>query len=125
MMFDPSPFIFFAEAAKAAGGDGAGAWLTLLTLWLPLIVIFYFILIRPQRRERQRREAMLSGIKKDDRVLTIGGIYGVVTNVNRDGQEASVTLRVDESNNVKIRVALSAIARVFNAEQAADSPPKG
>ncbi|MGQ9912724.1 MAG: preprotein translocase subunit YajC [Thermogutta sp.] len=124
MMLNPSVPIFFAEAANAAGGDGTGAWLTLLSLWLPLIVIFYFILIRPQRRERQRREAMLAGIKKDDRVLTIGGIYGVVTNVNRDGQEASVTLRVDESNNVKIRVTLSAIARVFNAEPAADSPPK-
>ncbi len=108
----------FAEAGAAPGGDGAGAWLTLLSLWLPLIVIFYFILIRPQRRERQRREAMLAGIKKDDRVLTIGGIYGVVANVNRDGPEPSVTLRVDEGNNVKIRVALSAIARVFNAEPA-------
>ncbi|WP_460182559.1 preprotein translocase subunit YajC [Thermopirellula anaerolimosa] len=124
MMFDPNAFMVFAEAANAPGGDGAGAWLTLLSLWLPLIVIFYFILIRPQRRERQRREAMLAGIKKDDRVLTIGGIYGVVTNVNRDGQEASVTLRVDESNNVKIRVALSAIARVFNAEQATETPSK-
>jgi preprotein translocase subunit YajC len=48
-------------------------------------------------------------------VLTVGGIYGVVTNVQRDQQR--VTVRVDESNGTKLRLNMSAIARVLTAEE--------
>ena len=57
---------------------------------------------------------MLGALKKNDRVITAGGVYGVVTNVHREADE--VTLKVDESSNVKLRVTLSSIARVLGDE---------
>jgi preprotein translocase subunit YajC len=83
----------------------------------PFIIIgflFYFLMIRPQKREQSRRQIMLDAVKKNDRVVTIGGIYGVVTNVHREADE--ITLKVDEATNTKIRVTLSSIARVLGDE---------
>lgn len=102
---------FFAEAAS---GNTSSGVLMMLTLWIPLILVFYFLLIRPERKERARRQAMLQALKKNDRVLTVGGIYGVVTNVHREANE--VTLRVDDATNTRIRCTLSAIAQVLGEE---------
>ena len=88
-----------------------------LITWGPLILIgflFYFLLMRPQKKEQARRRMMLSGIKKNDRVVTAGGIYGVVTNVRAEDDE--VTIKVDETTNTKLRVTLSSIGRVLGEE---------
>jgi preprotein translocase subunit YajC len=95
---------------------------SLLVSLLPFIAIaflFYFMLIRPQRREQVRRQAMLAALKKNDRVVTIGGIYGVVTSVRREKDE--VIIRVDENNDTKIRVQVGAIGRVLEAEDSNES----
>jgi preprotein translocase subunit YajC len=91
------------------------------TLW-PILVIgllFYLLIMRPQRREQSQREVMLTNLKKNDHVVTIGGIHGVVTNVRREVDE--VTIKVDEATNTKLRVSLSAIARVVAEEPSAES----
>lgn len=111
--------ILFAQeaAADADAGQKAQEVPSILPSLLPLIIIFvvfYFLLIRPQRKEHVRRQEMLSAIKKNDKVITIGGIYGVVTNVNRDADE--VTIKVDESTNTKLRMSLSSISRVLGEE---------
>ena len=96
------------------GGGEAAPTSNLFSMLLPFVAIFalfYFILIRPQRREQARRQTMLSAVKKNDRVLTAGGVYGVVANVNRDADE--VTVKVDEATNTKLRLTLSSIARVL------------
>lgn len=85
-----------------------------LAPWLVVFFVFYFLLILPQRREQSRREQMLSAVKKNDKVLTSGGLYGVVTNVDREADQ--VTLRVDEDNNTRIRVTLASIVRVMGDE---------
>ena len=107
-----------ADGGAPAGGDGgagAGAGATGLgQMILPLLaimVLFYFLLIRPQKRKEQELRRMVESLKDNDRVITIGGIYGVVTNVQRDAQR--VTIRVDEGTGAKIRVGMSAIARVL------------
>jgi preprotein translocase subunit YajC len=87
----------------------------LLTMWLPIGLLFYFFLIRPQNKERSKQANMLRQLKENDRVVTVGGIYGVVTNVHREADE--VTIRVDEKNNTRLRVTLGAISRVL-ADQA-------
>ena len=69
------------------------------------------MLIRPQRREQSRRQDMLAAVKKNDRIVTIGGVYGIVTNVNREADE--VTIKVDEATNTKLRITLSSIGRVL------------
>lgn len=89
----------------------------LLPWWLPLAIIvplFYFMMIRPERNRQKSHQSMLSQLKKNDRVVTVGGIYGVVTNVQRENDE--VTLKVDETTNAKIRVTFGSIARVADAE---------
>ncbi len=107
----------FAQGEAPPGGGYT--WL------LPMIAIgflFYFLLIRPQQREQGKRRSMLDALKKNDRVVTIGGIYATVTNVQRESDE--VTLRIDEATNTKIRVAVSAIARVLDDSTSADSVAK-
>jgi preprotein translocase subunit YajC len=110
-----------AEAAPAPAGGNA-FWIQILTLWLPIILLFYWFLIRPQRREQSTRVTMLAALKKNDRVLTVGGVYGVVVNVHREADE--VTIRVDETTNTKLRVTLGSIARVLGGETSEDSPTK-
>jgi len=84
------------------------------------MVLYYFLIIRPDRRKQTSQRSQLETLKKNDRVVTIGGIYGVVMNVQRETDE--VTLKVDEATNTKIRVTLGAIARVVGDEPAAEKP---
>jgi len=110
-----------AAGAKPAPGGQAGAEALFIQL-LPfalIAVLFYYMLIRPQRREQRKRQDMLSTIKKNDRVVTVGGIYGVVMNVHREADE--VTLRVDETTNTKLRMTFSSIARVVSSEPSEES----
>lgn len=72
--------------------------------------LFYFIVLRPQQGKEKQFKTMLEGLKEKDRVVTIGGIHGVVTNVQRDRDE--VTIRVDESTGTKLHVNTSAIAKL-------------
>jgi preprotein translocase subunit YajC len=112
-----------AGAGGAAGGQGGNP--SLFPWWLPLVaifILFYFLLLRPQRKEQSRRQDMLAKIKKNDRVVTVGGIYGVVTNIQRESDE--VTIKVDEATNAKIRVTVSAIARVVSEETAEETAKK-
>jgi len=112
-------------ALFAENGDAAAPGGGMLGMMLPFIAIFalfYFLLIRPQRREQSRRQAMLSAVKKNDRVLTAGGIYGVVAAVNRESDE--VTIKVDETSNTKLRMTLSSIARVIGDDSSNQSEGK-
>jgi preprotein translocase subunit YajC len=92
---------------------------------LPFIligVLFYFMLIRPERRKRAEMTDLLSTLKKNDRIVTIGGIYGVVVNVQKESED--VTIRVDDSNNTRLRVLRSAISRVVNGDDSDKSDSK-
>jgi preprotein translocase subunit YajC len=107
--------MLFAEAAPEGGGKENGpSLLTALFPFIAIFLLFYLLMIRPQKREQGRRLEMLAAVKKNDRVLTAGGVYGVVVNVRREADE--VTLKVDETTNTKIRVTLTSIARVLGDE---------
>ncbi len=92
-----------------------------LAPFVPLIAIglfFYFFVIRNQRREQASRESLLAGLKKNDKVQTIGGIIGSVANISADGQE--VTLKVDDDTRIKfIR---TAIQKVMSGEGESAKP---
>ena len=111
-------WVIWADAAangNAPAQEGAGSALTFLPLLL-IMLLFFFLFLRPQQRERAQRDTMLAGLKKNDRVVTAGGIYGIVTNVQKESDE--VTLRIDEATNTKIRVTFGSIARVLGDESA-------
>ena len=78
-----------------------------------LFVVMYFMLFRTPRKRQQEHQKMVAGLKKNDRVRTIGGILGTVLDVRDD----EIVLKVDEANNTKIRVAPSAIATVLSDEK--------
>ena len=71
-----------------------------------IFIIFYFLLIRPQKKVQDEHKKMIAALKKNDEVVTSGGIHGTIMNV----KEAAVTLKIDD--NVKIDVEKSCIARV-------------
>jgi len=108
-----------AEAAAAPeGGGGGGALPFDLPFFVPLIligVLFYFMLIRPERKKSAQMADMLKTLKKNDHVVTIGGIYGTVVNVN-EGSDV-VTIRVDENTNAKLRVRRSAISAIVKDDE--------
>ena len=107
--------MLFAQQGGGGAAPPQNGGSNLLGMLIPILgigFIFYFLMIRPQSKEKQKRQEMLSNVKKNDRVLTIGGIYGVVQNVHKEADE--VILKVDEGNNTKLRVSLSSIARVLS-----------
>ena len=100
-------------AQEGAGGEGGGPAQaqgpSLVTTFFPLIAIgfiFYFLLIRPQRKQQKEHEQMLAHIRIGDEVITTGGIYGTVTNLD----ETVATVRV--ADKVKIRVVRRQIANL-------------
>lgn len=98
----------FAENAPAAGGNPNP-----LTSLLPLIAIpflFYFIIMRPKQLEERKRQAMINALKKNDKVLTLAGIYGTVVSVDND--QDRVVLRVDD--NVKIAFSKTSVLKVID-----------
>ncbi len=93
---------------------------TLPVILLVTFLFMYLFMIRPQSRQRSQKEQMLRNLKKNDKVVTIGGILGTVTNVQADSNE--VTIKVDDSNNTKIRILRSAIHEVLRDGGEDDKP---
>lgn len=86
---------------------------------MPLImifVIFYFLLIRPQQKKMKEHKTMLSEIRRGDRVVTNGGLIGIVNKVTSDAE-----LLVEIAENVKVRVARSMISEVLTKTEAVNS----
>jgi len=77
------------------------------------IAIFYFLAVRPQQKQRKAHEQLINSVKRGDRVVTIGGIFGTVKRV----EEGLVVVEIDKGVNIK--VARRAIAEIASAEQKA------
>ena len=95
--------------ALLQSGGGAAA----VANFLPIVAIglvFYFLVIAPANKQRKKQQEMISALKKGDRVLTTGGIYGTVQGVEPD----NVYLKIAE--NTKVKVARSAISSLVSGE---------
>lgn len=93
----------YAQTAPAGGAD-------FLINLLPLVLVFaviYFLMIRPQRQQMKKREEMLANIRRNDTVITGGGIVGKVTKVIDDFE-----VEVEIARDTKVRVARSLISDV-------------
>ena len=90
----------------AADPGSGGALAQFLLLFAPLFLIWYFLVILPQQRNRKKTQAMLSSLKTGDRVMTTGGIYGMVTGFRGD------VVQVQIANQVKVDMARSAITGI-------------
>jgi preprotein translocase subunit YajC len=104
------PDVAWAMAPPAGGGGGGSQLMPTLVMFGAMFAIFYFLMIRPQQKQRQDRERMLSAIKRGDKVVTTSGMFGTVTNLT----EKTVTLRV--ADQVKLEFERSAVARVVEVQ---------
>ncbi|MCL2186103.1 MAG: preprotein translocase subunit YajC [Treponema sp.] len=99
-------------AAPPEGAEvGAGSIFSSLIPFAAIILIFYFLIIRPQNKKRKETEKMLGALKKGDKIVTIGGVYGTIQSV----KESTVIVKVDE--NVKLEFLRSAISTVVSSKE--------
>lgn len=98
----------FISLLQAAAGSGS-MLMSVLPFGL-IILIFYFFIIRPQNKKQKETEKMLNALKKGDKVITVGGIHGVVSST----KEKTVIVKVDD--NCKIEFNRSAISSVVKSE---------
>ena len=99
-------FFTLLNAAPAAQGNNWTMWAMLGLIF----VVMYFFMIRPQKKQQKELQNFRDGLKKGDKVVTIGGIYGTVCEV----KDATVLIEVD--NNVKIRVSKNALVKDFTEQ---------
>lgn len=96
----------FAEQQTAQSANPFGSLLPLIVIF----VIFYFFLIRPQNKKAKEHQNMLNAVKKDDKIITTGGLHGTITNVKGD------VLEVKIAEGVKVQIAKSAVGSVLTGE---------
>ena len=84
-----------------------------LVMMVAIFFVMWFIIFRGPKKKQQQQKQMLAELKKNDRVRTIGGIIGTVVDIRDD----EVVIKIDESNNTKIRIVRNAINTVIAEEQ--------
>jgi preprotein translocase subunit YajC len=109
--------VLFLQGAQG----GVGSTLVLLMPMVVIIILYQFMIAKPQREQRRIHEEMLKNLKPGDKVITSGGIYGTVTELNSKDSEV-VQLRIAEA--VKINIARNAISALQEAKTAKESENK-
>lgn len=105
---------FLAYALGSGGSGGAGGQGGGFGAFVPLILmfaIFYFLLIRPQQKKAKAHKAMLSSVKKGDRVVSAGGLHGVITGITDD----VVTMEI--APKIRVKVSRGSIAGVLKRDE--------
>ena len=115
-----------AKAAEALNDAGKAAEPTgfFSNPYMPLIMIgallvYFMLTARPKNAAKTKASDLLATLKKNDRVVTAGGILGTVVNFRSDAE--FVTIRVDDSSNTRMQVLANSIVRVLSDEDAKDS----
>ena len=110
----PTKIALFADLPLVFAQEGPnGNFWQLIVPFLPIIPLFYFLFIMPQQQQEKKRRAMIDSLKKNDKVLTTGGIYGTVMSV--DAKADKVVLRVDDERGVKLAITKASVGRVIES----------
>lgn len=91
-------------------GAAGGSPLSMLLPFVLIFAVFYFIVIMPAKKQQKKKDAMIAGLKKGDRIVTGGGIHGTVATV----EDQSLLIKVAE--NTKIRISKSAVAGLVGSD---------
>lgn len=105
--------------AQAAGGGG-GADFSFLIMMVLLFMVFYFLLIRPQQKKVKQHKAMVQALKRGDKVITQGGLYGTITKVVSDAE-----VQVEIAEGVRVRVVKGTISEVLSKPEPAKAKGAG
>ncbi|PAW76343.1 MAG: preprotein translocase subunit YajC [Verrucomicrobia bacterium Tous-C9LFEB] len=101
---------FLAQAADATNGQQAPAWVQFVP-FIFIIAIFYFVLIRPQMKAKKEQEILISSAKTGDKVITSGGLVGVISNV----KDKTVIVKVGDVKLEVLKTHLTTITKPENA----------
>lgn len=105
-----------ASQTPAPGNGGGGSPLTPLIMMGGLVAVFYFMVIRPQSQRQKQQQALIASMKTGDKVVTAGGMHGLIANV----KETTVIVKV--ADNVKIEVDKSAVTSVTKRSEDDSTP---
>lgn len=102
------------------GGEAQGGGNPLLSFlpFILIIVIIYFLMIRPQKKRQQERDKMIAGVNKGDKIITIGGVHGVV----QATKDKTVIVKI--ADNVKVELERSAVSAVVKDSDSGTGEPK-
>ena len=99
-----SQFLLFAPANNSGEGGGGGGMSMLLMLGA-IILVFYFFMIRPQQKKQKQMQNYRNELKRGDKIVTIGGIHGKITDV----QETTFIIEVEDGTKLRIEKAAVAV----------------
>lgn len=103
--------VIFLQAAQGQQGQG-GTWSFMLMLLL-IFVVMWFFMIRPQQKKQKELAKFRESLKKGDKVITAGGIYGTIVEVAKESQ----TALIEVDNGVKIKVEKASLVKDFSDAQ--------
>lgn len=106
-------------APPGGGGESSGSAITSFIPFILIFVLFYFLILRPQQKQSRQRQEMLKNVKRGDRVLSSGGIYGKVVNVNEND------LTVEIAKGINVQMARSGISSIVKQEKESSNKKKG
>ena len=89
---------FIGGCIPSEGAEGGGFDWTIIIFLIVIFGIFYFIMVRPQRKRQKEHEQLVQTLNKGDRVVTAGGIYGVVESLSDD----SIVLKVESGSTIRV-----------------------
>ncbi len=92
------------------GAVGGGGGLEMLLPFAAIFAVFYFLLIRPQKKQQQQHKEMLGNLKRGDKVITTGGVYGTIEGVTE------TTLQLKIANQVKIKITRGSVSGLQKEE---------
>ena len=100
---------------QSGGGQGATSGFSAFIPLILMFVIFYFLLIRPQQKRSKEHREMVSNLKKGDRIVTSGGLYGRITGMD------DTTLTVEISDKVRVKIARGNISTIIHSNSQAQT----
>ncbi len=109
--------MFISQAWAQGAGGGGGDFLVQLFPLVLIFVVFYFLLIRPQQAKVRAQREMLAGVKRGDRVVTGGGIIGLVTKVISDNE-----VQVELAEGVRVRIIKQTITDILTRGESVRGP---
>ena len=92
------------------GGNGGGMFSTVIMFGL-IIIIFYFMILRPQQKRQKEREKLLTSLKKGDKIVTVGGLYGTIVGL----EDKTVVVQV--ADNVKLKFDKTSVSSITRASE--------
>ena len=111
--------IAYAMGQGGAAGQGSGSGFSAFIPLILMFVIFYFLLIRPQQKKAKEHREMITNLKKGDRIISSGGLYGTVTGMD------DTTLTVEISDKVRVKMARGNVASVIRPTSQPPSTKNG